>query len=77
MLDCTVMGPYTAHAKHRVKGATLRQLDWASRDLRRRHKQLEAATRKLTSESQRALAEAELAAKLGVGIDRWRPRYSI
>jgi RNA polymerase sigma factor for flagellar operon FliA len=66
---------FSSYAKHRIKGAmldSLRQLDWASRDLRRRHKQLEAATRELESELQRAPTEAELAAKLGVDIDRWR-----
>jgi RNA polymerase sigma factor for flagellar operon FliA len=66
---------FSSFAKHRIKGAildSLRQLDWASRDLRRRYKQLEAATRELTSELQRAPNEAELAAKLGVDIDRWR-----
>ena len=43
---------FSAYAKHRIKGAildSLRQADWASRDLRRRHKQVEAATRDLTS----------------------------
>jgi RNA polymerase sigma factor for flagellar operon FliA len=66
---------FSSYAKHRIKGAildSLRQLDWASRDLRRRHKQLEAATRELTSELQRTPTETELAAKLGVDIDRWR-----
>src|SRR3712207_3571092 len=41
---------FSSYAKHRIKGAildSLRQLDWASRDLRRRHKQIEAATRDL------------------------------
>jgi DNA-directed RNA polymerase specialized sigma subunit len=51
---------------------SLRQLDWASRDLRRRHKQLEAATGEVASELQRPPTEAELAAKLGVDIDRFR-----
>src|SRR5258708_28699382 len=35
---------FSSYAKHRIKGAildSLRQLDWASRDLRRRHKQVE------------------------------------
>jgi RNA polymerase sigma factor for flagellar operon FliA len=66
---------FSSYAKHRIKGAildSLRQLDWASRDLRRRHKQLEAATRELSAELQRAPTEAELAAKLGVDVDRWR-----
>src|SRR5580692_12070512 len=41
---------FSSYAKHRIKGAildSLRQLDWASRDMRRRHKQVEAATRDL------------------------------
>src|SRR5579863_7805391 len=66
---------FSSYAKHRIKGAildSLRQLDWASRDLRRRHKQLEAATRDLSSSLQRAPTEAEVAAKLGMDVDRWR-----
>ena len=44
---------FSSYAKHRIKGAildSLRQLDWASRDMRRRHKQVEAATRDLSSD---------------------------
>ncbi len=66
---------FSSYAKHRIKGAildSLRQLDWASRDLRRRHKQLEAATRDLAAELQRTPTEAEIAARLGVDVDRWR-----
>lgn len=66
---------FSSYAKHRIKGAildSLRQLDWASRDLRRRHKQLEAATRDLASELQRTPTEAEIAGRLGVDVDRWR-----
>ncbi|HUS07445.1 MAG TPA: FliA/WhiG family RNA polymerase sigma factor [Bryobacteraceae bacterium] len=66
---------FSSYAKHRIKGAildSLRQLDWASRDLRRRHKQLEAATRDLASELQRAPTEAEIAQKLGVDVEKWR-----
>src|SRR3984957_10545196 len=43
---------FRGYAKHRIKGAildSLRDMDWASRDLRRRHKQLEAITRKLAA----------------------------
>src|SRR5689334_19490297 len=46
---------FSSYAKHRIKGAildSLRQLDWASRDMRRRHKQVEAATRDLAAELQ-------------------------
>ena len=51
---------------------SLRQLDWASRDMRRRHKQVEAAKRDLVSTLQRAPTEAEIAEKLGMDVDRWR-----
>jgi RNA polymerase sigma factor FliA len=66
---------FSSYAKHRIKGAildSLRQLDWASRDLRRRHKQVEAATRDLATELQRNPTEDEVASKLGVEVDRWR-----
>jgi RNA polymerase sigma factor for flagellar operon FliA len=66
---------FSSYAKHRIKGAildSLRQLDWASRDMRRRHKQVEAATRDLAASLQRNPTEAEVAAKLGMDVDRWR-----
>jgi len=66
---------FGSYARHRIKGAildSLRQMDWASRDLRRRHKQVEAATRDLASELQRAPTEAEIADRLGVDVERWR-----
>jgi RNA polymerase sigma factor for flagellar operon FliA len=66
---------FSSYAKHRIKGAildSLRQLDWASRDMRRRHKQVEAATRDLAGALQRAPTEAEVAEKLGMDVDRWR-----
>ena len=66
---------FSSYAKHRIKGSildSLRQLDWASRDLRRRHKQIEAATRELASELQRTPTEAEIADRLGIDVERWR-----
>ena len=66
---------FSSYAKHRIKGAildSLRQLDWASRDLRRRHKQMEAATRDLAARLQRAPTEAEVAERMGVEVERWR-----
>jgi len=66
---------FSSYAKHRIKGAildSLRQLDWASRDMRRRHKQVEAATRDLASTLQRNPTEAEVAQKLGMDPERWR-----
>jgi RNA polymerase sigma factor for flagellar operon FliA len=66
---------FHSYAKHRIKGAildSLRQLDWASRDLRRRHKQVEAITRDLSAQFERVPTEAEIAAKMGVDLERWR-----
>ena len=66
---------FSSYAKHRIKGAildSLRQLDWASRDMRRRHKQVEAATRDLAATLQRNPTEAEVAKKLGMDEERWR-----
>src|SRR6201981_3082841 len=43
---------FSAYSKNRIKGAildSLRQLDWASRDQRKRQKQIESATRELTA----------------------------
>jgi RNA polymerase sigma factor for flagellar operon FliA len=66
---------FSSYAKHRIKGAildSLRQLDWASRDLRRRHKQVEAATRDLAAALHRNPTEDEVAQKLGIEVERWR-----
>jgi RNA polymerase sigma factor for flagellar operon FliA len=66
---------FSAYAKHRIKGAmldSLRQLDWASRDLRRRHKQVDNAIHDLTAELHRTPTEEEVAQRLGIGQDRWR-----
>src|ERR1700704_241483 len=66
---------FHSYAKHLIKGAildSLRQLDWASRDLRRRHKQVEAATRDLSAKFERTPTEAEIAEKMGVEVERWR-----
>jgi RNA polymerase sigma factor for flagellar operon FliA len=66
---------FSSYAKHRIKGAildSLRQLDWASRDLRRRHKQVEAASRDLAAVLHRNPTQAEVAEKMGIGDERWR-----
>jgi RNA polymerase sigma factor for flagellar operon FliA len=67
--------PFSSYAKHRIKGAildSLRQLDWASRDVRRLQKQVESATGELVAKLQRAPTETELAERLGVDIKRLR-----
>jgi RNA polymerase sigma factor FliA len=66
---------FQTYAKHRIKGSmldSLRQLDWASRDMRRRHKKLETVTRELAVELDRDPEESEVAEKMGVGLGRWR-----
>ena len=66
---------FAAYAKHRIRGAildSLRQLDWASRDLRERQKELEAARRELSGELQRTPEEAEVADRLGLDEEGWR-----
>jgi RNA polymerase sigma factor for flagellar operon FliA len=66
---------FQAYAKHRIKGAildSLRQLDWASRDLRKRQKQVDAATLDLSSKLGRTPSENEMAQQMGVSVERWR-----
>jgi len=66
---------FHSYAKYRIKGAildSLRQADWASRDMRKRHKQVESVTRELAGTLQRTPTEAELAEKMGVDVERWR-----
>jgi len=53
---------FHSYAKYRIKGAildSLRQLDWASRDLRKRQKMVEAITRELCDKLKRTPTEAE------------------
>jgi RNA polymerase sigma factor FliA len=64
-----------AYAKHRIKGAildSLRQLDWASRDLRRRQKKADEASHELAASLGRAPTESELARRMGVSVEKWR-----
>jgi RNA polymerase sigma factor for flagellar operon FliA len=66
---------FQAYAKHRIKGAildSLRQLDWASRDLRKRQRQVDAVTRDLSLKLGRSPNEAEMAEAMGVTTERWR-----
>ncbi len=65
---------FPAYAKHRIKGAildSLRDQDWASRDLRRRQKQVEQITRDLTAKLNREPAQHEIAAEMGVSPRQW------
>jgi RNA polymerase sigma factor for flagellar operon FliA len=66
---------FHSYAKHRVKGAildSLREMDWASRDLRKRQKQVDSVTRDLSLKMGRMPSETEVAAEMGLSMDRWR-----
>lgn len=66
---------FQAYAKHRIKGAildSLREADWASRDMRRRQKKVDAVSRDLTAKNGRTPTETEIASELGVTTERWR-----
>jgi RNA polymerase sigma factor FliA len=66
---------FKGYAKHRIKGAildSLREMDWASRDLRKRHKRLEAITQEIAGSTDRTLTEEEIAQKMGMDVQRWR-----
>ncbi|MCZ2155913.1 MAG: FliA/WhiG family RNA polymerase sigma factor [Bryobacterales bacterium] len=66
---------FAGYAKHRIRGAildNLREMDWASRDQRRRCKQVESATRKLSGILQRAPTDAEIAEEMGLDLEKWR-----
>jgi RNA polymerase sigma factor for flagellar operon FliA len=66
---------FPTYAKHRIRGAildSLRQQDWASRDLRKRYKQVEAVTRELTAKLQREPTDSEIAGYIGLSQRRWQ-----
>jgi RNA polymerase sigma factor for flagellar operon FliA len=65
---------FHSYAKHRIKGAildSLRQMDWASRDLRKRQKQVDAVTQALAAKLGRNPSDAEVANEMGLSIERW------
>jgi RNA polymerase sigma factor for flagellar operon FliA len=65
---------FHAYAKHRIKGAildSLRQLDWASRDLRKRQKQVDSVAQALATKLGRTPLDGEIAAEMGLSPDRW------
>jgi RNA polymerase sigma factor for flagellar operon FliA len=73
--DSTKNVAFHAYAKHRIKGAildSLREMDWASRDLRKRQKQVDTATKDLSLKLGRTPEEAEMAEQMGVSVQRWR-----
>ena len=66
---------FRLYAKHRIRGAildSLRQLDWASRDLRKRFKLIEAATQQLCQTLGRTPTELEVAEALEMTPGQFR-----
>ena len=65
--------PLKAYAKFRIRGAildSLRELDWASRPLRRKGRQIEEAIAKLSAKLGRQPEEQEIAAELGTSLEQ-------
>jgi RNA polymerase sigma factor for flagellar operon FliA len=62
------------YAEYKIRGAildSLRGLDWAPRQKRKKSKQIEAAVASVEQRLQRAPTEAEIAAELGVETDEY------
>jgi RNA polymerase sigma factor FliA len=73
--DHTKKVEFQSYAKHRIKGAildSLRQLDWASRDMRKHQKRIETVSRELTGRLGRAPTEQEVAREMGISVERLR-----
>ncbi len=62
------------YAEYKIRGAildSLRGLDWAPRQQRKRHKQIEAAIASAEQRLHRTPREEEIAAQLGLGIEEY------
>jgi RNA polymerase sigma factor FliA len=63
---------FSTFAKHRIRGAildNLRKLDWGSRTLRRKGREIAASAAKLESQLGRHALEEEIAAEMKMGVD--------
>lgn len=66
---------FRTYAKHRIRGAildSLRQQDWASRDLRKRYRQVESIRTDLSAKLQHEPNEIEMAQAMGLTLRRWQ-----
>lgn len=66
---------FSTYAKHRIKGAiidSLRQADWASRELRARKRRVDEWTRELSAQLNRPPLEEEIAEKMDMSLEYWR-----
>jgi RNA polymerase sigma factor FliA len=66
---------FPSYAKHRIRGAildSLRQQDWASRDLRKRYRQMESVKTELSAKLGRTPTDSEVAEAMGLNPRRWQ-----
>ena len=66
---------FKTYAETRIRGAmldSLRELDWSSRSLRARAREIEVAARKIEQEKGRMAEEEELAAALGLNLPAYQ-----
>jgi len=71
--DASKSVPFSAFAKFRIRGAmldSLREMDWGSRPLRRKGRRLEEAIATLSAKLGRQPEEDEIAAEMGVSIEK-------
>lgn len=64
--------PFPAYATTRIRGAILdelRGMDWASRSVRRRAREVEEVRARLAGDLGRPVTDAEVAQVLGIGVD--------
>lgn len=62
------------YARHRIRGAildSLREMDTASRDMRRKNKRVERIYREMEAKLGRPVGDDEMARALGVGLKKW------
>lgn len=73
--DCTKNVQFKTFAKFRIRGAifdSLREMDWGSRLLRRRSREIAEATARLEARLGRKPAEAEIAAEMDCDVESLR-----
>lgn len=66
---------FRSYAQFRVRGAildSLRDLDWGSRELRRKGRSIEEAVQKLTHQYSRRPSESEIAVELGMRLSQYQ-----
>ena len=66
---------FPTYAKFRIRGSildSLRRADWASREVRKRFKQMTAVKQQLALQLDREPTEAEIAKEIGLDTKRWQ-----